>query len=120
MYRTLGDLIKVNISYNLFNSFRVILKSKDEWKVDFRIQYQLAYTGLWRVLVEQGNIDAALLTAEKGRAQALTDLIKSSFDNISPRFETYYNTAFLEESFLKSILILQIFVTTIDICWYKI
>ena len=104
----------------LFNSFRVILKSKDEWKVDFRIQYQLAYTGLWRVLVEQGNIDAALLTAEKGRAQALTDLIKSSFDNTSPRFKTYCNAAFLEESFLKSILILQIFVTTIDICWYKI
>ena len=82
------------------------------------IQYQ--YTGLWRVLVEQSNIDAALLTAEKGRAQALTDLVKSSFDNTSPRFKTYCNTAFLEESFLKSILILQIFVTTIDICWYKI
>ena len=39
----------------------------------------MAYAGLCRVLVEQGNIDAALLTAEKGRAQALTDLIKSSF-----------------------------------------
>ena len=39
----------------------------------------MAYTGLWRVLVEQGNIDAAFLTAEKGRAQALIDLIKSSF-----------------------------------------
>ena len=39
----------------------------------------MAYAGLCRVLVEQGNIDAALLTAEKGRAQVLTDLIKSSF-----------------------------------------
>ena len=42
-------------SINLFNSLRVLLKSKDEWKVNFRNQYQMAYTGLWRVLVEQGN-----------------------------------------------------------------
>ena len=34
---------------------------------------------MWRVLVEQGNIDEALFVAEKGRAQALTDLMESSF-----------------------------------------
>ena len=39
----------------------------------------MAYTGLWRVLVEQGNVDGALFVAEKGRAQALTDLMESSF-----------------------------------------
>ena len=66
-------------SINLFNSLRVLLKSKDEWKVNFRNQYQMAYTGLWRVLVEQGNIDEALFVAEKGRAQALSDLMESSF-----------------------------------------
>ena len=66
-------------SINLFNSLRVLLKSKDEWKVNFRNQHQMAYTGLWRVLVEQGNIDEALLAAEKGRAQALNDLMESSF-----------------------------------------
>ena len=66
-------------SINLFNSLRVLLKSKDEWKVNFRNQYQTAYTGLWRVLVEQGNIDEALFVAEKGRAQALSDLMESSF-----------------------------------------
>ena len=53
-------------SINLFNSLRVLLKSKDEWKVNFRNQHQLAYTGLWRVLVEQGNVDEALFVAEKG------------------------------------------------------
>ena len=58
---------------------RELLKSKDEWKVNFRNQYQMAYTGLWRVLVEQGNVDEALFVAEKGRAQALTDLMESSF-----------------------------------------
>ncbi|CAH3129258.1 unnamed protein product [Pocillopora meandrina] len=66
-------------SINLFNSLRVLLISKDEWKVDFRNQHQVAYTGLWRVLVEQGNVDEALFVAEKGRAQALTDLMESSF-----------------------------------------
>ena len=57
----------------------MLLKSKDEWKVNFRNQYQGAYTSLWRVLVEQGNINEALLAAEKGRAQALTDLMESRF-----------------------------------------
>ena len=66
-------------SIKLFNSLRVLLKSKDEWKVNFRNQHQMAYTGLWRVLVEQGNVDEALFVAEKGRAQALTDLMESSF-----------------------------------------
>ena len=66
-------------SINLFNLLRVLLKSKDEWKVYFRNQHQMAYTSLWRVLVEQGNVDEALFVAEKGRAQALTDLMESSF-----------------------------------------
>ena len=66
-------------SIHLFNSLRELLKSKDEWKVNFRNQHQMAYTGLWRVLVEQGNIDEALFAVEKGRAQALTDLMESSF-----------------------------------------
>ena len=39
----------------------------------------MVYTGLCRVLVEQGNIYEALLAFEKGRAQALTDLMESSF-----------------------------------------
>ena len=42
-------------SIDLSNSLRIFLKSKDEWKVNFRDQYQDAYTGLSRVLVEQGN-----------------------------------------------------------------
>ena len=66
-------------SIDLSNSLRILLKSKDEWKVNFRDQYQDAYTGLSRVLVEQGNIVEALFAAEKGQAQALTDLMESSF-----------------------------------------
>ncbi|CAH3163050.1 unnamed protein product, partial [Pocillopora meandrina] len=66
-------------SIDLSNSLRILLKSKDEWKVNFRDQYQDAYTGVSRVLEEQGNIVEALFAAEKGRAQALTDLMESSF-----------------------------------------
>ena len=32
-------------SINLFNSLRVLLKSKDEWEVNFRNQHQMVYTG---------------------------------------------------------------------------
>ncbi|CAH3163040.1 unnamed protein product [Pocillopora meandrina] len=64
-------------SIDLSNSLRILLKSKDEWKVNFRDQYQDAYTGVSRVLEEQGNIVEALFAAEKGRAQALTDLMES-------------------------------------------
>ena len=83
VFESLGRLPKAVVYYqasiNLYNSLRVLLKSKDEWKVHFRNQYQMAYTDLCRVLVEQGNIDQALLAAEQGRAQALTDLMESSF-----------------------------------------
>ncbi|CAH3152697.1 unnamed protein product, partial [Pocillopora meandrina] len=66
-------------SVNLYNSLRVLLKAKNEWKVNFRNQHQNAYSGLCSVLVKQGNIHEALFAAEKGRAQALTDLMESSF-----------------------------------------
>ena len=83
VFELLGRLPKAvehyQASITLYNSLRVLLEFKDEWKVNFRNQYQMAYTGLWRVLVEQGNIDEALFVAEKGRAQALSDLMESSF-----------------------------------------
>ena len=66
-------------SVSLCNSLRALLKSNDKWKVDFRNKNKIAYSGLFRVLVKQGNIDQALFAAEKGRAQALTDLMDFSF-----------------------------------------
>ena len=83
VFESVGELPKAFEHYQasiiLYNSLRVLLKSKDEFKVNFRNQYQLAYTALWRVLAKQGNVNEALLAAEKGRAQALTDLMESSF-----------------------------------------
>ena len=83
VFELLGRLQKAvewyQVSITLYNSLRIRLESEEEWKVNFRNQHQMAYTGLWRVLVKQGNIDEALLAAEKGRAQALNDLMESSF-----------------------------------------
>ena len=83
VFESQGELPKAVTHYqysvSLCNSLRVLLKSKDKWKVDFRNKYKNAYSGLFRVLVKQGNIDQALFAAEKGRAQALTDLMESSF-----------------------------------------
>ncbi|XP_066029508.1 tetratricopeptide repeat protein 28-like [Pocillopora verrucosa] len=83
VFESLGRLPKAvehyQASITVYNSLRVLLKSKDECKINFRNYHQGAYTGLWSVLVKQGNIDEALLAAEKGRAQALTDLLESRF-----------------------------------------
>ena len=93
VFESQGGLLKAvelyQASINLLNSLRVLLKSENELKVNFRNQYQMAYTsffqpyirytGLWRVLVEQASIDEALFVIEKWRPQALTDLMESSF-----------------------------------------
>ncbi|XP_078362819.1 uncharacterized protein LOC144646971 [Oculina patagonica] len=63
----------------LFNHVRSLLQSNDEWKIGYRNKIDNAYTGLWRVLLKQGNMVEALLAAEKGRAQALSDLMLSQF-----------------------------------------
>ncbi|KAL9981278.1 hypothetical protein ACROYT_G009957 [Oculina patagonica] len=63
----------------LFNHVRSLLQSNDEWKIGYRNNIDNAYTGLWRVRLKQGKIVKALLAAEKGRAQALSDLMLSQF-----------------------------------------
>ena len=76
---------------------RSLLKSKDEWKVNFRNKAQIAYTGFWRSLVKQGNINESLFAAEKGRAQALIDLMEYSFyDGVGPSEEGNKDLAVLK------------------------
>ena len=45
----------------------------------FRNQHERAYKSLWRVNLSQGKIVKALLTVEKGRAQALRDLMDTKY-----------------------------------------
>ena len=40
-------------SINLFNSLRVLVKSENEWKVNFRNQYQMAYTGFFQPYIRR-------------------------------------------------------------------
>ena len=56
-----------------FNAVRSCLKSKDDWKINFRELYEATYTGLWKSLLRIEKLDEALFAAERGRAQTLTD-----------------------------------------------
>ena len=55
------------------NAVRCSLKSKDDWKINFRELYEKTYTGLWKSLLRMEKLDEALLAAEQGRAQTLND-----------------------------------------------
>ena len=56
-----------------FNAVRACLKSKDDWKIIFRELYEKTNTFLWMSLLRLQKLDEALLAAEGGRAQTLTD-----------------------------------------------
>ena len=72
---------------DVFNSLRSRLKSKDNWKINFRELHQKTYTALWVSLLRIKKIDEALFAAEQGRAQTLSDnlLIQYKLDaSLSP------------------------------------
>ena len=56
-----------------FNAMRSCLKSKDDWKINFRELYEETNTYLWKSLLRLEKLDEALFAAERGRAQTLTD-----------------------------------------------
>ena len=66
-------------SVEVFDSIRASLHFNDQWKITYRDQHKSAYIGLWRINLIQGEVVDALLTAEKGRAQALRDLLTSKY-----------------------------------------
>ena len=65
-------------SIKVFEELRFLLQEKDEWKISFRDQLE-TYSYLWTVQLLQSKTKEALLTAERGRAQALTDLMESQY-----------------------------------------
>ena len=65
-------------SIEVFEETRLLLQDKDEWKISFRDQFK-TYIYLWTFQLQQNRTKEALLTAERGRAQALADLMKSQY-----------------------------------------
>ena len=60
------------------------LHSKGEWKISIRSHYEGPYTALLMVLLQQNKITEALFTAEKGRGQALMDLMETQYGLKTP------------------------------------
>ena len=75
-YRTAEECFKSSITP--LEQVRGLLLEKDEWKISFRDQYQV-YTDLWSLQLRRGKTIEALLTAERGRAQALVDTLKLKY-----------------------------------------
>ena len=65
-------------SIKLLEEARDLLQDNDAWKISFRDRYSV-YTNLWCLQLLQGKTMEAFFTAERGRAQALTDLMKSRY-----------------------------------------
>ena len=65
-------------SIKVFEEMRFLLQEKDEWKISFRDQLN-TYSNLCIVQLRQSKNNEALLTAERGRAQALADLMESQY-----------------------------------------
>ena len=74
---TAEDFYKYSV--RLFDELRGLLQSNDRWKIDFRNQYKCSYINLWLVQLQQNKTMEALFTAERGRAQALMDLMESQY-----------------------------------------
>ncbi|CAH3180706.1 unnamed protein product [Porites lobata] len=74
-------------SVKIYDTLRASSISEDQLKIGFCRHYQCAYAHLWQVLVMLQRNDEALYAAERGRAQALLDALKVTYDltSLSPR-----------------------------------
>lgn len=83
VYHIVGDLCKAEYFYKssvqLFDNLRGRLQSKDDLKISLRNLYKEPYTALWNILLKQNKTNVALLTAERGRGQALMDLMERQY-----------------------------------------
>ncbi|XP_066029040.1 tetratricopeptide repeat protein 28-like [Pocillopora verrucosa] len=74
-------------SVELYDDIRASLQLNDQWKICYRNQHQGAYKGLWRINLNRSQVVKALLASEKGRAQALRDLMVTKYqpgDSLTP------------------------------------
>ena len=64
----------------IYDTIRANSISEDQLKISFRTTREVAYTHLWQVLVMLDRNDEALYAAERGRAQALLDALKITYN----------------------------------------
>ena len=62
-----------------FDAVRSSLKSKDDWKINFRELYETTNIFLWKSLLGLEKLEEALFAAERGRAQTLTDNLLTQY-----------------------------------------
>ena len=74
---TAEDFYKCSV--RLLDELRGLLQSNDKWKINFRNKHKASYNMLWLVQLKQNKTVEALFTAERGRAQALMDLMESQY-----------------------------------------
>ena len=67
------------LAITLFNDIRNRLELSDEWKISLRDQYKTTYTALWRLMLAEGEVTEAFLSAERGRVQGLKDLMAYNY-----------------------------------------
>ena len=60
-------------SVEALSTLRSSLKSNDHWKINFRELHDSTYAALWKSWLRIGKANEALLAAEQGRAQTLSD-----------------------------------------------
>ena len=93
-YHSLGDFQRAIYCYKncviAFDYIRGNLISNDEWKISLGSTYGNINLRLWGLQFKQGKVIEALLTADHGRAQALSDLLefKYGFKGLSPEIGT--------------------------------
>ena len=83
VYHSLGDLTNAEDCFKSSVSFCEKMRDfdmNDDCKISLRNHYKDAYTALCTVQLEQNKIVEALFTAERGRGQALNDLMTSQYD----------------------------------------
>lgn len=78
------------------------LHSKDDWKIGLRDNRKDVYDALWMVQLAQNKPFEALFSAERGRAQALMDLMESKYDlklvqceSLSDQMDTISDASFI-------------------------
>ncbi|PFX30439.1 Tetratricopeptide repeat protein 28 [Stylophora pistillata] len=74
-----GALDVYDLSVEIHDDIMDRLHFNDIWKISYRNQHKDAYTGLWFIKLSLGEVVQALFAAEKGRAQALRDLLSSKY-----------------------------------------